>query len=125
MMEFKPALFGCYIWRGNRSFKAIRESRECVINVPTLELLDQVVAIGNSHAEKKDDKFETTGLTAEAAAWDNSEMPREPKCMFTTEKARPRWVTLIRVHSQAQGKKVIVTVRPYEDESAVGILCCG
>ena len=54
MMEFKPALFGCYIWEGNRSFRAIRESRECVINVPTVELLDQVVAIGNSHADDGD-----------------------------------------------------------------------
>jgi flavin reductase (DIM6/NTAB) family NADH-FMN oxidoreductase RutF len=63
MMEFKPALFGCYIWEGNRSFRAIRESRECVINVPTVELLDQVVAIGNSHAEDGD-KFAATGLTA-------------------------------------------------------------
>jgi flavin reductase (DIM6/NTAB) family NADH-FMN oxidoreductase RutF len=63
MMQFTPALFGCYIWEGNRSFEAIRKSRECVINIPTVELLDQVVAIGNSHAEDGD-KFEGTGLTA-------------------------------------------------------------
>ena len=63
MMQFEPALFGCYIWEGNRSFEAIRKSRECVINVPTVELLDQVVAIGNSHAEDGD-KFAATGLTA-------------------------------------------------------------
>lgn len=63
MMQFSPALFGCYIWAGNQSFQAIRESRECVINVPTLELLDQVIAIGNSHADDGD-KFAATGLTA-------------------------------------------------------------
>jgi flavin reductase (DIM6/NTAB) family NADH-FMN oxidoreductase RutF len=63
MMEFEPALFGCYIWNGNRSFEAIRKSRECVINIPTAELLDQVVAIGNNHAEDGD-KFTATGLTA-------------------------------------------------------------
>ena len=32
MMQFSPALLGCYIWDGNRSHSAIRESRECVIN---------------------------------------------------------------------------------------------
>jgi flavin reductase (DIM6/NTAB) family NADH-FMN oxidoreductase RutF len=63
MMQFSPALFGCYIWEGNRSYRAILESRECVINVPTVELADQVVAIGNSHAEDSD-KFAATGLTA-------------------------------------------------------------
>jgi flavin reductase (DIM6/NTAB) family NADH-FMN oxidoreductase RutF len=62
MLDFKPALFGCYIWDGNRSFKAIRKSGECVINVPTADLLDKVVQIGNSHADDGD-KFEATGLT--------------------------------------------------------------
>jgi flavin reductase (DIM6/NTAB) family NADH-FMN oxidoreductase RutF len=48
---------------GWRSFEAIRKSRECVIKVPTAELMDQVVAIGNSHAEDGD-KFAATGLSA-------------------------------------------------------------
>jgi flavin reductase (DIM6/NTAB) family NADH-FMN oxidoreductase RutF len=63
MMQFTPALFGCYIWDGNRSYRAIRESRECAVNIPTVELLDQVVSIGNSHADDGD-KFAATGLTA-------------------------------------------------------------
>jgi flavin reductase (DIM6/NTAB) family NADH-FMN oxidoreductase RutF len=62
MMQFSPALVGCYIWDGNRSYAAIRERHECVINVPTVDLADQVVAIGNSHAEDGD-KFVATGLT--------------------------------------------------------------
>lgn len=62
MMQFSPALLGCYIWDGNQSHSAIRESRECVINVPTVNLADQVVAIGNSHAGQGD-KFAATGLT--------------------------------------------------------------
>ncbi|GLS31066.1 Flavin reductase like domain-containing protein [Mesorhizobium albiziae] len=49
-------------WDGNRSHFAIRESRECVINVPTIDLADQVVAIGNSHVEQGD-KFAATDLT--------------------------------------------------------------
>lgn len=62
MMQFSPALLGCYIWDGNRSHAAIRASRECVINVPTIDLAEQVVALGNSHAGRGD-KFAATGLT--------------------------------------------------------------
>ena len=28
MMQFSPALFGCYIWDGNHSFEMIRKSKE-------------------------------------------------------------------------------------------------
>jgi flavin reductase (DIM6/NTAB) family NADH-FMN oxidoreductase RutF len=66
MLQFSPALFGCYIWEGNRSFQSIRKSRECVINVPTVDLIDQVVTIGNSHSDGGD-KFKATGLTARKA----------------------------------------------------------
>jgi len=66
MMQFTPALVGCYIWEGNRSHTMIRATRECVINVPTIELADQVVQIGNSH-DDGGDKFAATGLTAKPA----------------------------------------------------------
>ncbi|BBR54891.1 MULTISPECIES: flavin reductase family protein [Pseudomonas] len=36
MMQFDPALFGCYIWSGNHSYELIRNSQQCVINVPHL-----------------------------------------------------------------------------------------
>jgi len=29
MMQFSPALFGCYIWDGNHIFEMIRRSKEC------------------------------------------------------------------------------------------------
>ena len=63
MMQFSPALLGCYLWEGNRSHAAIVETRECVINIPTAEIVEQVVQIGNTHAEDGD-KFAETGLTA-------------------------------------------------------------
>lgn len=66
MLGFTPALFGCYIWPGNHSYELIRKSKECVINVPTRALLDQVVGIGNTTG-KDFDKFEHFGLTAESA----------------------------------------------------------
>jgi flavin reductase (DIM6/NTAB) family NADH-FMN oxidoreductase RutF len=63
MMQFSPALFGCYIWDGNHSFEMIRKARECVINIPTVDLVNEVVGIGNSTGEKLD-KFRKSGLTA-------------------------------------------------------------
>lgn len=62
MMQFSPALFGCYIWDGNHSFEMIRKARECVINIPTVDLVNEVVGIGNSTGEKLD-KFKKFGLT--------------------------------------------------------------
>ena len=35
VMEFTPSLVGCIISEGNHSFHMIRESRECVFNLPT------------------------------------------------------------------------------------------
>ncbi|MBT2134197.1 flavin reductase family protein [Croceibacterium sp. LX-88] len=67
MMQFSPALVGCYIWEGNRSHAMIHAARECVINVPTEDLADQVVQIGNSHADAGD-KFAATGLTSVTAS---------------------------------------------------------
>ena len=38
VMEFTPSLVGCVISEGNHSFEMIRNSGECVINVPTSDL---------------------------------------------------------------------------------------
>ena len=67
MMQFSPALFGCYIWEGNHSYELIRRSRECVINIPTLELVDAVVTIGNTSG-RSEDKFKTCGLSPASAS---------------------------------------------------------
>ena len=62
MLGFEPALIGCYIWDQNHSHSLIRKSRECVINLPTIDLIDAIVGIGNCHGPKVD-KFEEFGLT--------------------------------------------------------------
>src|SRR3989442_8047804 len=62
MMQFSPALFGCYIWDGNHSFEMIRRSKEYVINVPTADLVDKVVCIGNTSVRDVD-KFKRFKLT--------------------------------------------------------------
>jgi flavin reductase (DIM6/NTAB) family NADH-FMN oxidoreductase RutF len=63
VMEFEPSLIGCFIWDRNYSFDLIRRSKECVINVPTVDLAAKVVGIGNSSG-RDIDKFEGFGLTA-------------------------------------------------------------
>jgi flavin reductase (DIM6/NTAB) family NADH-FMN oxidoreductase RutF len=62
MLSFSPALFGTYIWDGNHSFEMLRRSKECVTNVPTVDLIEEVVGIGNSSGDRID-KFKEFGLT--------------------------------------------------------------
>jgi flavin reductase (DIM6/NTAB) family NADH-FMN oxidoreductase RutF len=59
----EPSLVIGYVWDQNDSRAVIRKSGECVINVPTVELLDTVIDIGNSHGSEID-KFDAFGLTA-------------------------------------------------------------
>lgn len=66
VMEFAPSLVGCVISSANHSFGLIRESGECVINLPTAALADSVAKIGNSSGAEID-KFAAFGLTAEPA----------------------------------------------------------
>jgi flavin reductase (DIM6/NTAB) family NADH-FMN oxidoreductase RutF len=63
VMGFQPSLIGCYIWSENHSFEMIRKSRECVINIPTLDLATKVVGIGNSSGRDVE-KFARFDLTA-------------------------------------------------------------
>ncbi|MGK8470462.1 flavin reductase family protein [Stutzerimonas stutzeri] len=66
VMEFSPSLVGCMISAGNHSFELVRQSGECVINLPTLPLLDTVVKIGNCSGAEVD-KFEAFGLATAKA----------------------------------------------------------
>jgi flavin reductase (DIM6/NTAB) family NADH-FMN oxidoreductase RutF len=67
VLEFSPSLVGCVIASDNCSFEMIRKSRECVINIPTADLIDQVVGIGNCSGDKVD-KFTRFHLTPAPAA---------------------------------------------------------
>jgi flavin reductase (DIM6/NTAB) family NADH-FMN oxidoreductase RutF len=67
MMEFSPALLCSIISNQNHSFALIRKSRQCVINVPTADMIDTVVKIGNTTGAEID-KFAEFGLTPEPAA---------------------------------------------------------
>jgi flavin reductase (DIM6/NTAB) family NADH-FMN oxidoreductase RutF len=63
VMGEEPSLVGCFIWDQNHSFEMIRRSRECVINVPAVDLAATVVGIGNTSGRDVD-KFAAFKLTA-------------------------------------------------------------
>lgn len=67
VMEFSPSRIGCFITAANHSYGLIEKSKECVINIPTFDLIEQVIGIGNCHGDAVD-KFAEFGLTAEKAA---------------------------------------------------------
>lgn len=62
IMEFEPSLIGCYIWDENHSAEMIRKSKECVFNIPTVDLAATVVKIGNCSGREVD-KFKEFKLT--------------------------------------------------------------
>ena len=62
IMGFEPSLIGCYIWDANHSFDMVRKSKECVINIPTVDLATTVVGIGNCSG-RNINKFEKYKLT--------------------------------------------------------------
>jgi flavin reductase (DIM6/NTAB) family NADH-FMN oxidoreductase RutF len=66
VMEFTPLLVGYVIAGGNCSFDLIRESRECVINLPTTALTDIAVGISNTTGPEIG-KFDHFGLAAQKA----------------------------------------------------------
>lgn len=67
ILEFSPSLIGCVIASGNHSHGMIRASRECVLNLPTADLVDVVAKIGNVSGADVD-KFAAFGLTSEPAS---------------------------------------------------------
>lgn len=62
MMQHEPALICVVLGPWDHTFSAPQESGECVIAVPTIDLAQTVVDVGNCSGEQLD-KFETFGLT--------------------------------------------------------------
>ena len=66
MMEFEPPLVACLLSGNNYSFEALSKTRECVIAIPTVELAEKVVDVGNCSGRDVD-KFAAIGLTPRPA----------------------------------------------------------
>ncbi|MDR7135060.1 flavin reductase (DIM6/NTAB) family NADH-FMN oxidoreductase RutF [Lysobacter niastensis] len=92
MLGFSPAMFGCYIWEGNHSFELIRRSRECVINLPTADMVDTVVGIGNCSGSERIDKFAKFGLTARPGRYVDAQLIAECHANFECKLADDRQI---------------------------------
>ena len=66
MMEFEPPLVGCVI-SSNYSFDLLKATKECVINIPTVEIAEKVVGCGNTSGAKVN-KFKKFGLMPRPAS---------------------------------------------------------
>ena len=64
VVDFTP-MFAITTGPWNHSYAALRKSRECVIAIPTVDLIDQVVGVGtcSGAATDKFERFELTPLT--------------------------------------------------------------
>lgn len=67
MLEFEPPLVGFVLSDIHYSFGLLKKSKECVINIPTVEIAEQTVSCGNTSGAKVD-KFERFGLTSMSAS---------------------------------------------------------
>ncbi len=67
MLEFEPPLVGAVVSNRNYTFGLLKSTRECVINIPTVELAEKVVICGN-RSGREVDKLALTELTPLDAA---------------------------------------------------------
>jgi flavin reductase (DIM6/NTAB) family NADH-FMN oxidoreductase RutF len=91
VMEFSPALVGCLISGGNHSFDLIRNSKQCVINIPTVDIADKVVKIGNCSGSQID-KFSEFSLTPKPGTHVRAPLIDECYANFECELADAAWV---------------------------------
>lgn len=76
MVDFEPPLIACVISNRNYSFKLLTKTKLCVINIPTVDLIKQVVGVGKTTGAKID-KFKKFNFTQEAASLVNVPMIKE------------------------------------------------
>jgi flavin reductase (DIM6/NTAB) family NADH-FMN oxidoreductase RutF len=65
-MEFEPPLVGCVLSNMDYSYGLLKAARECTLNIPTADMADKVVGVGNC-CGRDTDKFQAFGLTAKPA----------------------------------------------------------
>ncbi len=67
MVDFEPPLVGCVVSNRDFTFGILRKTKECVINIPTVEIAKKVTGIGNTSG-RNIDKFKRFGLTTSQAS---------------------------------------------------------
>ena len=82
MIDFEPPILGCVISNQNHTFNILKQTKECVINIPTVELAEKVVGVGNTTGAKVD-KFEKFHLLHEAG--ESVQAPLLTECYVNLE----------------------------------------
>lgn len=81
VVDFTPR-FAITTGAWNHSFAALKKTRECVIAIPTVDMLDQVVGIGTCSGSDTD-KFAKFGLTPEPGKFVKAPLIKE--CLANIE----------------------------------------
>ena len=109
VLDFTPA-FAIATGAWNYSFAALRKTRECVIAIPTVDMLDQVVGIGTCSGADTDKfaKFKLTPLPGKAV-----KAPLIKECLANIE---CKVVDIVRKHNIVVLEAVAATVDPAHKE---------
>lgn len=81
VMDF-PATFAITTGPWNHSWAALRKNRQCVVAIPTVDMIDTVIGIGTCSGADTD-KFARFGLTA--ISGDHIEAPLIRECLANIE----------------------------------------
>lgn len=82
MIDFEPPILAIVMSDQNYSFNNLKKTKECVINIPTVDLILKVVGVGNTTGSKID-KFKKFNLTQEPAS--QVEVPMISECYANLE----------------------------------------
>lgn len=82
MIDFDPPLVGVVISDASQTFKMLKASKECVINIPTREIAGKALACGNVSGAKVD-KFARFKLTPAKSA--KVKAPQVKECYASLE----------------------------------------
>ena len=82
MIDFNPPLVGLVMGEHNHSFATLRSTRECVLNIPSVNIAQAVMDCGHISGAKID-KFKAFGLTPLPAR--NIAAPLIAECPFNLE----------------------------------------
>jgi flavin reductase (DIM6/NTAB) family NADH-FMN oxidoreductase RutF len=82
MVEFEPALIACVVSPADHSYSALLSTKECVIAIPTVDIIKPVIDVGNCSGKDKDKfkKFKLTPLPA-----DKISAPLIKECLYNIE----------------------------------------
>jgi len=112
VVDFTP-VFAITTGAWNYSFAALRKSRECVIAIPTVDMLDTVVGIGTCSGSDTD-KFEKFKLTRAQGRIVKSPLIRE--CLANIE---CKVVDIVKKHNIVVMEAVAASIDPARKEKRV------